>query len=81
MWVRNCFELTSRNAIYKKARRISPSHDEIVLKEIDPVLSAGIITPVESSLESAVVIPTKKDGSLSFFVDHWKLNSVLHTDC
>ena len=57
------FELTSENLIYQKARRMSPSHDDIVRKEIDRTLAAGIITLVESSWTSPVVIATKKDGS------------------
>ena len=44
------------------------------------MLSAGIITPVESSWTSPAVIATKKDGSLRFCVDHRKLNSVMHAD-
>ena len=43
------FELTSDNLIYQKARRMSPSHHGVVRKEIDRMLSAGIIVPVESS--------------------------------
>ncbi len=55
-------ELTSENLIYQKARRMSPSHNEIVRKEIDRMLAAVIITPVESSWTSPVVIATEKDG-------------------
>ncbi len=36
------FELTSENPIYHKTRRMSPSHNDIVLKEIDRMLAAGI---------------------------------------
>ncbi len=40
------FELTSENPIYQKARRMSPSYNEIVRKEIDRMLLASILTPV-----------------------------------
>ncbi len=64
------FELTSENPIYQKAIRMSPSHNDIVRKEIDRMLAAGIITPVKSSWTSPVVIATKKDRSPLFFVDY-----------
>ncbi len=75
------FELTSENPIYQKARWMSPSHNEIVRKEIDRMLVAGITTPVESSWTSPVVIATKKYGSPRFCVDYRKLNTVLQADC
>ncbi len=45
---------------------MSPFHNDIVRKEIDPMLAAGIITLVESPWTSLVVIATKKDGSPRF---------------
>ncbi len=38
---------------------MSPSHTEIVHKEIDRMPLTGIITPIESSSTSPVVIATK----------------------
>ena len=55
------FELTSDNPMYQKPRRISRSYNEIVRKETDRMISACIITAVESSSKSPVVIPTKKE--------------------
>ena len=46
--------------MYQKARRMSPSHNYIMRKEIDRMLAAGIISPVESLWTSPVVIATKK---------------------
>ena len=74
------FELTSENPIQEKAGRMSPAHYEIVQKEIDRMLLVGIITPVESSWTSPVVIATKKDRSPRFRVENQKLNSVMHAD-
>ena len=76
MSVTHRFELTSENPMYQKARRVSPSHNDIVRKEIDRMLAVGIITPVESSWTSPVVIATRKDGSSRFCVDYQKLNSL-----
>ncbi len=74
------FELTSKNPIYQKARRMSPSHNDIVRKEIDRMLAAVINTPIESSWTSLFVIARKKDRSPLFCVDYRKLNSVMHAD-
>ena len=60
------FELTPDNPICQKARRMSPSHNEIVRNEIDRMLRAGIITPVESPWTSPVVIATKKMNQHDF---------------
>ncbi len=56
------FELTLENPIYQKARRMSSPHNEIVCKEIDRVILAGIVSTIESSYTSPVVIATKRDG-------------------
>ena len=74
------FELTSEDPVYHKARKMLPFNNDIVRKEIDRKLLAGIITPVESSWTSPVVIATKNDGSPRFCVDYRKLNSVMHAD-
>ncbi len=37
------FSLSSDNPIYHRARRLPPQHNEIVKKEVDRMLDAGII--------------------------------------
>ena len=74
------FELSANNPIHQKARRMSPMHSEIVRKEIDRTLAAGVVTAVESSWTFPAVIDTKKDVYPRFCVDYWKLNSVMHAD-
>ncbi len=74
------FELTSENPINQKARRMSPSHNDFLRKELERMLTAGIITPVQSSRTPPVVITTKKDGSARFCVEYRNLNSALHAD-
>ncbi len=54
------FDLTSENTIFQMARIISPSNNETVRKEILRMLLAGIITPVQLSWTSLVVIASKR---------------------
>ncbi len=56
---------------------MSSVHKEMVRREVDRMLSAEIITPVETAWTSPVVIATKKDVSPRFCVDYRKLNSVM----
>ncbi len=55
------FELTSGKPMFQKFRRLTPKFNDIVKKEVDHMLTAGIITPVESSWTSPIVLVTKKD--------------------
>ena len=59
---------------------MSPTHNEIMRKEVERIIAVGIITAVESSWTSPVVIVTKKDGSPRFCVDYRKLNSVVRAE-
>ncbi len=52
-------ELMSDNPMYLKAIIMWPSQNAFVRKEIDHLLAADIITPVESSWTSSVDIATK----------------------
>ena len=74
------FELKSEEPIFQKLRRAPPSYNEIIRHEVDRMLKAGIITPVESSWTSPVVIVSKKDGKPRFCVDYRKLNAVMKQD-
>lgn len=53
--------------------------NEILRKEVDHKLAAGMITTSESSWTSPIFTVAKKDGSSRFFV-HKKLNLVMHAD-
>ena len=53
-------EVTSNNPIHQNARRMSPSNNEIVRKEIDLMYAAAISTPVESFWTSLFAVATKK---------------------
>ncbi len=45
--VKHSFELKSNNPIFQKAKRMSPTLNEIVRKEVDRRIPAGISTLVE----------------------------------
>ena len=74
------FELTTDEPIFQKNRRAPPAYNLVIRKEIDRMLEAGIITPVESSWTSPVVIVTKKDGNPRFCIDYRRLNAVMKRD-
>ncbi len=74
------FELTSEEPIFQKLRRLPPKFNDIMKKEIDRMLTAGIITPVEPSWTSPIVLVTKKDGIPRFCIDCRKLNAVMKQD-
>lgn len=57
-------ELEDYTPIFEPLRRTSTKHNRIVQKEIDNMLSAGIITQYNSSWVFTVVIVSKKYGEL-----------------
>ncbi len=61
-------------------RRLSTNFNNIVKKEVDRMLNAGIVTPVESSWTSPIVLATKKDGRPRFCIDYRELNTVMKRD-
>lgn len=77
---RHKFELTSDDPILQKMRQVPPAYNEIMRKEIDHILAAGVITPLESAWTSPVVLSSKKEGSPRFLVDFRKLNAVMKRD-
>ena len=74
------FELASEEPIIQKLRRLPPKFNYMVKKEGGRMLTAGTITPVESSWTSLTVLVTKKYGSLRFCVEYRNLNTVMKQD-
>ncbi len=74
------FEHTSDEPIFQKVRRPPPKFDNLLKKEVDRMLAAGIITPVESSWTLPIVLVAKKGGSPRFCIDCRKLNAVMKRD-
>ena len=66
--------------ITQRAYRMSEKENDIIRKEIEKNLKAGIIRPSESSWASPVVLVTKKNGKTRFCVDYRKVNSVTVKD-
>lgn len=48
--------------------------------EIDNMLKLGVIEPATTEWESPLVLVPKKEGTLNFFVEYRKLNSVTIRD-
>ena len=78
--VRHKFELKTDQSILQKLRRVQPAYNAVIKKDVDRMLDAGIITRIESSWTSPVVIVTKKDGIPRFCVDYRRLNAIMKRD-
>ena len=66
--------------IRQKYYYTSSKDDEVIKKEIEKGLKLGIIRPLSSSWASPIILVIKKDGSIRFYVDYRRLNSVTKRD-
>ncbi len=78
--VKHKFELTLDQPIFLRLKRIPPAHNGTVKKEVERVLNAAIIAPVESQFTLPIVLVTKKDGSTRFCVGYRRLTAVMKRD-
>ena len=74
------FESISEEPISQRLRRLPPTYNEIVKKEVYRMLQEGTITPDESAWTSPSVLATKKDDSQRFCIDFRNLNAVMKSD-
>lgn len=74
------FELTDERPIYAKNRRMTPAHHKSVKEKLYNMLKACIISFASSTLSFQVVIATKNDGKLRFFVDFQVFNASMQAD-
>ena len=61
-------------------RRLPYHHRAEVEKQVNDMLSQGVIQPSTSPWSSPIVLVKKKDGSYRFCIDYRKLNSVTNID-
>ena len=74
------FTLTDYTPIHFRPRRIHPHYQEIVRQEVERMLEAGVIRPVESEWAFPILLVGKPDGSVRFCVDFRRLNEKMHRD-
>jgi hypothetical protein len=60
--------------------RTSPKENEIIMKEVEEMISNDIIEPSDAPWSFPVVLIKKPDGSIRFCVDYRKLNAVTKSD-
>ena len=73
-------ELTSITPRRTRPRRIPPSWEEEVSRQVDEMCKNGICRPSKSDWSSDVVLVCKKDGQMRFAIDYRQLNSVTKKD-
>ena len=66
--------------VYQQPYRASPTQREHERKEIEKMLTEGVIEPSTSEWAAPVVFAPKKDGTLRFCVDYRRLNAVTLRD-
>ena len=78
--VKHKIRLNDYTPFKERYRRIPPHQYEEVKKHLKEMLEIGAIRKSNSPWASIVVLVRKKDGSLRFCIDLWKLNSCMIKD-
>ena len=73
--VKHQINLSDAQPFKERYRKIPPHQYEEVKKHLEEMLKVGVIRKSISPWASAVVLVRKKDGSLRFCIDLWKLNN------
>ena len=60
--------------------RVNPLKAEMIRQEVDYMIRHGIIEPSQSSWSSPCVLVKKPDGSVRFYTDYRKVNTLTRTD-
>ena len=68
-------ELMDDKPFKEQFRRIAPTLLEEVRENLQDMLDGGAIQPSKSPWCNAIVLVRKKDGTLRFCIDFWRLNS------
>ena len=73
--VEHIIELMDDEPFKERFRRIAPTLLEEVWENLQDMLDRGAIRPSKSPWCNAIVLVRKKDGTLRFCIDFWKLNA------
>lgn len=76
----HCVYLTQQVPIKQRPYRMSSTKQAVVEKQLEEMLSAGIVKPSHSGWASPVILVPKKDGRLRFCVDYRKVNAIMESD-
>lgn len=66
--------------IYSRPRRLPPSENEIVERQVEEWIRHGIIETCSSEYASPVIVVRKKDGSPRVCIDYRKVNEIIVKD-
>lgn len=73
-------QLTDQKPIRLAPYRLPHAYRELVRKEIEEMLEAGVIEPSNSEWAAPIVLVDKKDGTMHMCVDYRRLNVVSLSD-
>ena len=73
-------QLTDQKPVRLAPYRLPHAYRELVRREIDEMLEAGVIEPSNSDWAAPIVLVDKKDGTMRMCVDYRRLNAVSLSD-
>ena len=72
---------TGESRPFRQALRPQPrTHLPVIDQLLDDMQHQGVIEPCQSEWASNIIIVKKKDGSIRFCIDYWKLKSLTSKD-
>ena len=76
----HCINLETGTPVKARPRRIPPSWEEEIAKQVGEMCTNGICRPSKSPWGSDVVLVRKKDGQMRFAIDYRQLNAITKKD-
>lgn len=77
---KHSFELSDYSPISFPVRRMPPTHNEVIKKEIEDMLKARVISQAYSPWRFSVMIAEKWDRRPRFFINYHALNRRMKAD-